>query len=270
MGFGAMLRAMLVTPVPCLKDNYAYILRADGSDAALVVDPSEAGPVLAALEQQRLRLVGILNTHHHHDHVGGNEELVRQTGAGAVCAHASDRGRVPGQTMALEHGQTLELAGLHFRILHIPGHTRGAVGYVTDGPGGAVFTGDTMFAAGCGRLFEGTPAQMHESLNVKLGALPDDTRVYCGHEYTANNLRFAAHVEPDNAAVAAKAARVAAQRERGEPTVPSTMGEERATNPFMRCHLPALARAVADRLPPGGPGDPVAVLGAVRAAKDAF
>jgi hydroxyacylglutathione hydrolase len=260
---------MRVLPVPCLRDNYAYLLAGEGAKTALVVDPSEAGPVLAALEQHGLELVGILNTHHHHDHVGGNEELVRATGVAEVCGHASDRGRIPGQTRFLEHGATLELAGLRFRILHVPGHTRGAVSYVADAPGGgAVFTGDTMFAGGCGRLFEGTAAEMYESLNVKLGALPDETRVYCGHEYTANNLRFAAALEPDNAAVAAKAARVSALRARGEPTVPSTIGEERATNPFMRCAVPAVARAVAARL--DGRGDPVSVLGAVRAAKDAF
>jgi hydroxyacylglutathione hydrolase len=265
---------MLVTPVPCLRDNYAYLVRADGSDTALVVDPSEAEPVLRALEEQGLTLGGILNTHHHADHVGGNEELARRAGAGRsggaktpipIFGHASDRGRIPGQTELVEHGQEIEVAGLRARILHIPGHTRGAVAYVFDG---AVFTGDTLFAAGCGRLFEGTPADMYESLNVKLAALPDDTRVYCGHEYTANNLRFAATVEPGNEAVRVKATRVAAQRERGEPTVPSTIGEERLTNPFMRCGAPDILRSVSPSL--AGDTSPVAVLAAVRAAKDKF
>src|SRR5882672_7345562 len=150
---------MLVTPVPCLRDNYAYLVRADESKTALVVDPSEAEPVLRALEQHGLALGGILNTHHHADHVGGNEELARRAGPlpmpFRICGHASDRGRIPGQTEFLEHGQEIEAAGLRAGILHIPGHTRGAVAYVFDG---AVFTGDTMFAAGCGRLFEGTPA----------------------------------------------------------------------------------------------------------------
>jgi hydroxyacylglutathione hydrolase len=256
---------MVITPVPCLKDNYAYLVHAEGSDAAAVVDPSEAEPVLRALEQHRLRLVAILNTHHHHDHVGGNQELAASAAGVPIFGHASDNGRIPGQNQFVEHGQEIEAAGLRARILHVPGHTRGAVSYVFDG---AVFTGDTLFAAGCGRLFEGTPAQMYESLNVKLGALPDDTRVYCGHEYTANNLRFAVTVEPGNQAMRDKAARVADQRARGVPTVPSTMADEHATNPFMRCQSPEIVAAVAARLV--GDTSPVAVLAAVRAAKDAF
>lgn len=270
---------MRITPVPCLKDNYAYLVRAEKSDQVLVVDPSEALPVLGALaEADGARLVAILNTHHHFDHVGGNEELVsaatkRGGGALDVYGHATDRGRIPGQTHFVEHGQELSLAGLRIAVLHVPGHTRGAVSYVvsdpaTPGAPAAVFTGDTMFAGGCGRLFEGTPAQMYESLNVKLGGLPDETLVYCGHEYTANNLRFAASIEPGNGAVAAKAQRVAAQRARNEPTVPSTIADERATNPFMRCEVPEIATRMTAELGEGA--DAVAVLGAVRAAKDAF
>ena len=142
--------------------------------------------------------------------------------------------------MQLAHEEQFEIAGLAFRALHVPGHTSGALAYVT---GDAVFTGDTLFAAGCGRLFEGTPKQMYESLNVKLGGLPDATRVFCGHEYTASNLRFARSVEPDNADVPAKVERVASLRARGEPTVPSSIGDERRTNPFMRCDSPAIRRS---------------------------
>jgi hydroxyacylglutathione hydrolase len=237
-----------VIPVPCLSDNYAYLVSRPGAKEAIVVDPSEAAPVLEALEREGLTLVGILNTHHHYDHVGGNEGLRERLGPLPVYAHASDEGRVPAQTKRVEEGQGFEIAGLSFDVLHVPGHTLGAVAYVVDG---AVFTGDTLFVAGCGRLFEGTPEQMHTSLSGKLGKLPGATAVYCGHEYTLANLRFALTVEPDNTAMRDKLALAASARERGEPTVPSTIADELATNPFMRC---------AD----------AGVLGAVRRAKDSF
>lgn len=251
---------MRVLPVPCLSDNYAYLVTADGSDEAFVVDPSEAAPVIAALTQHGLRLVAILNTHHHHDHVGGNEELLAKYGALPVYAHASDRGRVPAQTVGVEEGQTFHAAGLAIDVLHVPGHTLGAVAYVVDG---GVFTGDTLFIGGCGRLFEGTPAQMYASLSGKLGRLPPETRVYCGHEYTVSNLGFAVHAEPDNRAAADKLVIAKAARLHGEPTVPSTIREELATNPFLRCNEPALAA----RFPGGNAAE---VLGAVRKAKDSF
>ncbi len=256
---------MQITPVPCLKDNFAYLLRADGERRALVVDPSEAQPVLAAADKLGLEIAGVLNTHHHWDHVGGNEELAKKFDQLGVYGHVSDKDRIPAFTKGVEEGDELELLGLSFRIFHIPGHTLGAVAYIV---GDAVFTGDTMFAAGCGRLFEGTPAQMYESLNVKLGSLPDATRVYFGHEYTASNLRFAAHLEPNNAAVKEKAARVAGMLDRGEHTTPSTIGEERATNPFMRCESPELVKSIEGSLT--ADRSPSAVLGAVRAAKDSF
>jgi hydroxyacylglutathione hydrolase len=245
--------------VPCLSDNYAYLLTAGGGDA-VVVDPSEVEPVAAALAREGLRLVGILATHHHFDHVGGNEGLIDRFGKMPVFAHESDQGRVPGQTELVREGQKVEIAGLSFDPIHVPGHTTGAVSYFGHG---AVFTGDTLFVAGCGRLFEGTPAMMYTSLCEKLGALPGDTRVYCGHEYTASNLRFALHVEPENAAAKDKLARVTAQRERGEATVPSTIAEELATNPFLRVR----EAAVKSRYPGDTPAD---VLGAVRMAKDGF
>ena len=197
---------MQVEPVPCLKDNFAYLVWPAGQKTAAVVDPSEAEPVRASLAKHGLRLGAILNTHHHWDHVAGNEALLQDTPGLRVFGHASDAGRLFGQTEQLEHGQEFELLGMDFRALHIPGHTTGAVAYVVEG---AVFTGDTLFAAGCGRLFEGTPAMMYTSLNVHLSALPDATRVYFGHEYTLSNLKFAAHVEPDNQDVRAKAERVA-------------------------------------------------------------
>jgi hydroxyacylglutathione hydrolase len=182
-----------------------------------------------------------------------------------VFGYASDRGRIPAQTELLEDGQDILVEGLAFRVLHIPGHTLGAVAYAGEG---AVFTGDTLFAAGCGRLFEGTPAQMYQSLNVTLAALPDATLVYCGHEYTASNLRFAAHLEPANTAISEKAKRVAEQRAQNIATVPSTLEEEKATNPFMRVDSPAISERFAPSL--GADRSPAAILGAVRAAKDKF
>ena len=251
---------MRVIPVPCLSDNYAYLVAADGAREAVVVDPSEAEPVIEALEREGLSLIAILNTHHHHDHVGGNEDLLDRFGAMPVYAHASDKGRVPRQTDLVEEGRSFSVAGFTFQPLHVPGHTLGAVSYCVED---AVFTGDTLFVAGCGRLFEGTPEQMHTSLSGKLGKLPPATRVYCGHEYTLSNLRFAASVEPENAAVAAKLAEATATRERGEPTVPSTIGEELAVNPFLRCGEPTVRARF------GGDND-VLVFAAVRQAKDNF
>lgn len=250
---------MRVLPVPCLSDNYAYLVTAGGNDA-VVVDPSEVDPVVRALEREGMRLVAILNTHHHFDHVGGNEGLIERFGKMPVFAHESDEGRVPAQTEKVKEGQKVEVAGLSFEPLHVPGHTTGAVSYFGHG---AVFTGDTLFVAGCGRLFEGTPAMMFTSLCEKLARLPGDTKVYCGHEYTASNLRFALHVEPENAAAKEKLARVTAMRERGETTVPSTMAEELATNPFLRVR----EASVRERFPGDTPAD---VLGAVRKAKDGF
>jgi hydroxyacylglutathione hydrolase len=250
---------MRVLPVPCLSDNYAYLVTAGGKDA-VVVDPSEVEPVAAALEREGLRLAAILCTHHHHDHVGGNEGLIARFGKVPVFAHESDQGRVPAQTELVKEGVEVEIAGLSFEPLHVPGHTTGAVAYFGHG---AVFTGDTLFVAGCGRLFEGTPAMMFTSLCEKLGRLPADTKVYCGHEYTASNLRFALHAEPDNAAAKEKLARVTEMRGRNEATVPSTIGEELATNPFLR----VAEAGIRERFPGDTPAD---VLGAVRRAKDSF
>lgn len=225
-----------------------------------MVDPSEAAPVVSALEREGLRLVGILATHHHHDHVGGIEELLAKYGKMPVFAHESDEGRVPGQTEKVKEGLPVSAGGLTFEPLHVPGHTTGAVAYFGHG---AVFTGDTLFVAGCGRLFEGTPEMMYTSLCEKLAELPGETKVYCGHEYTASNLRFALYAEPDNAAAKVKQARVLAMRERGEPTVPSTIAEEIATNPFLR----VMEAGLRERFP----GETAAiVLGAVRKAKDNF
>ncbi len=257
---------MPVTPIPCLKDNYAYLVTCPRTGEHAVVDVSEAAPVLAALRSHDARPRAIWSTHHHFDHVGGNEELAGEVAGVEVCGHASDRGRIPAQTRFLEEGDELALGDLRARILHIPGHTLGAVAYVVEGDGAPmVFTGDTLFVAGCGRLFEGTPVMMHASLS-KLAALPPETRVYCGHEYTQANLRFAAHVEPHNAAVARARERADTLRAKGEPTVPSTIGEELQHNPFLRVRSEEIRRTL--HVDPGA--DAAAAFGAIRAAKDSF
>ena len=224
---------MRIIPVPCLKDNYAYLVVCGDTGFAAVVDPSESAPVLDAVQREAVDLKAIWNTHHHHDHVGGNQEVCAARAGLEVVAHASDRGRVPAQTRFAEEGDQLTLGSLRASIVHNPGHTSGAISFHVEGTPGALFTGDTMFGAGCGRLFEGTPADMFTSLGKLTGFAPD-TRVYCGHEYTVSNLKFAAAAEPDNPAVEERRRLAEAARGRGEPTVPFTVADELATNPFVR------------------------------------
>jgi hydroxyacylglutathione hydrolase len=233
-----------IIPIPAFSDNYIWLVR-DGPHAA-VVDPGDATPVLAYLEREKLTLTAIVNTHHHADHVGGNAALLARFPVPVFGpAHES----IPGRTRALAEGDEITVPGLRWplRVLDIPGHTAGHIGYVGgDSDTAVAFVGDTLFAGGCGRLFEGTPAQMSASL-AKLAALPGGTAVYCAHEYTLANLRFALAVEPGNAALRARYRRDQDQRDRGLPTVPSTIADERATNPFLRVSEPAVFAAAQAR-----------------------
>jgi hydroxyacylglutathione hydrolase len=255
---------MRVIPIPCLSDNYAYLLVDEATGEAAVVDASEAKPVRRVIEREKARVTAILSTHHHYDHVGGNEALASALDA-PVYAGAKDKGQVPGLTHPLSQGDTVRVGGAQARVIHIPGHTLGHIAYAFPGH---VFTGDTLFFGGCGRLFEGTPAMMLESLVEKLGALPDDTRVYCGHEYTANNLEFALTVEPGNAQTRETLETVRAKRKAGEPSIPSTIGLEKAINPFLRAGSREIQASVRARNPEAA--DPVAIFAGVRAMKDSF
>ncbi len=248
--------------VPLLKDNYGYLLHDPESGETAMVDPSEPGPVLAALADTGWRLTHILNTHHHFDHIGGNQALKAETGA-HIAGPEADRHRIPDLETGLAEGSTYRIGTSSCRVLEVPGHTSGHIALVFDADD-AVFSGDTLFALGCGRLFEGTAQQMWRSLG-KLRALPDATRIYCGHEYTQSNCRFAVTVEPDNKALASRAEEIAALRAAGRPTIPSTIGLERQTNPFLRADLPAVQAAL------GMAGaDPVAVFAEIRRRKDSF
>jgi hydroxyacylglutathione hydrolase len=255
-----------LTAIAAFADNYIWML--DDGRQALVVDPGDAAPVLKALQARSLLLSGILVTHHHADHVGGLAGL-RGHLQGPVFGPAAES--IPEPFTPLRAGDHAELLGLRFEVIEVPGHTAGHIAYVHTPAEGAplLFCGDTLFSVGCGRLFEGTPEQMHASL-AQLAALPPDTRVCCAHEYTLSNLRFARQVEPGNPALRAHEAWARMQRERGEPTLPSTIAVEREINPFLRTVVPAVAAAAHAHDPDAPPDNPVAVFAALRQWKNEF
>ncbi len=225
------MSSLIVEMIPVLSDNYVYLLHDPASGTTGVVDPAEAAPVQERLSAKGWSLDWILSTHHHADHTGGNLELKQATGC-RIAGPGKDASRIPGIDVKLVEGDRFALGEAEAEVFETPGHTSGHISYWFSGSN-ALFCADTLFSLGCGRLFEGTPSDMWTSLQ-KFAPLPDEALVYCGHEYTASNARFALSVDPDNAALQARAAEVERQRAADQPTVPTTLGLERATNPFLR------------------------------------
>lgn len=252
-----------ILKISALKDNYIWLLR-KGAVAA-VVDPGEASPVLETLAREKLSLIAIFVTHHHRDHQDGIADLLIQHPA-AVYGPAKES--ITALSHPLEGGETISLPALddEFQVLAMPGHTLGHIAYFSARSGG-LFCGDTLFAGGCGRIFEGTPAQMYDSL-VRLMALPEATQIYCGHEYAEANLRFALSVEPGNRCLQKRVAEVSALRAKGLAATPSTLALEKATNPFLRCHVPEVIASA--RAHGATSGDAVEVFRALREWKNRF
>lgn len=249
-----------------LWDNYIFVLHDAATGTAAVVDPAEPEPVLAQLDALGATLTAIFNTHHHGDHVGANGTLLQRWPQAVVYGGAEDRGRIPGQQVFLRQGDRVSFGDRPGEVFFVPGHTRAHIAYYFP-PGktetwGDLFCGDTLFAGGCGRLFEGTPAQMMQSLQ-QLRSLPDTTRIWCAHEYTLSNLKFALTVDPDNKALGDRWIQAQAARQRDQPTIPSDLGLEKATNPFLRWDHPALQKLVPSP-------DPIQSFTHLRSLKDRF
>jgi len=247
---------------PCLSDNYGFLIHDPAADVTATIDTPDADAINRALEEKGWRLTHILNTHHHFDHAGGNEALKARWGCTVVGA-ANDAARIPGIDVRVKDGDVFEFGTTHARVIEVPGHTSGHIAYYFEDEGIA-FVGDTLFALGCGRLFEGTPEQMWSSLK-KLMSLPDDTVVYCAHEYTQANAAFALTVEPHNPALKARAEEIERLRAQGVPTVPTTIGLEKATNPFLRPDSEDLRATLGLET-----ADPVTVFAETRRRKDHF
>ncbi|MEP4147816.1 MAG: hydroxyacylglutathione hydrolase [Halioglobus sp.] len=251
--------------VPAFNDNYIWLISTEGSNQAFVVDPGDPAVVEQALQARELTLAGILITHHHFDHVGGLADLKARYTA---TVYGPDNPAIEGLDHIVRDGDEVDVLGARLSVIEVPGHTLDHIAYFMSGDEPLVFCGDTLFAGGCGRVFEGTPEMMYQSLTA-LAELPAETRIYCAHEYTLANLDFARAVEPDNAPLSRRIAHARARREAGEPTVPSTLSLELATNPFVRCATPELQASLRqqNKLPSS---QPAAVFATVREWKDIF
>lgn len=256
---------MKIVPIPLLKDNYGYLLVCEKTNRAGIVDPSEGEPVWRRVQEEGVELTAILNTHHHRDHTGGNEYLLRQAPDLEVFGAKVDEDRIPGITQPLREGDQVRVGEERGSVLFIPGHTRGHIAFLFPD---RLFSGDALFAGGCGRVFEGTPEQMTASLD-KLRCLSGGTLVYCGHEYTEKNLQFALTVEPNNEKIRSRLDQVRELRARDRFTVPSILADELDTNPFLRWDSGEIRAGLSERFPGMGT-DPVSVFAKVRELKDAY
>lgn len=257
---------MKIIKIPVLSDNYIFLLHDVNSNEVAVVDPAEAKPVLAEIDKLGANLVAIFNTHHHFDHVGGNKALLEQYPDAVVYGGVKDKGRIPRQQVFLDEGDTVEFAHRKAQVYFVPGHTYAHIAYyfppVDAGGWGELFCGDTLFAGGCGRLFEGTPRDMVNSL-TKLRNLPDSTRIWCAHEYTLSNLKFAITVDADNQDLQKRYQKVTLERQQNIATIPSSMEVEKLTNPFLRWDTPTIKSAM-------GLDISYDVFGRLRGMKDNF
>ena len=257
---------MQIYRFPVLSDNYIFLLHDSSNNTAAVVDPAQAKPVLQCLEELGAELVAIFNTHHHADHIGANRQLKAKFPNLCVYGGAEDQGRIPEQEVFLTEGDRVQFSQREAEVIFVPGHTRAHIAYyfppITDSEPGELFCGDTLFAGGCGRLFEGTPTQMVDSLS-KIRNLPDNTRVWCAHEYTLSNLKFALTVDGENSDLQSRYQQVEQAREEGQATVPSLLGTEKLTNPFLRWDQPALQNAAKSQ-------DSIKTFARIRGMKDQY